>query len=199
MNTGELIRFYRKQRKLTQDELAKKCGTSAAMIRQYELGKRNPKIDTIDKIAQALNIHIADIYSFTLDEWKKTDEYKRHQRDGDSHYAVVKLLEIIFERAEIVSVDICDDKSDELICSSDYVSVGIGPKKKAIANTDFDTLVKLIENNLKEIAGLISEEEDAFLSSWEKEHPNAVLKCTEDEHVKLIIEDRNGNSHFPPF
>lgn len=198
MNTGELIRYYRKQRKLTQDELAKKCGTSAAMIRQYELGKRNPKIDTIDKIAQALNIHIADIYSFTLDEWEKTDEYKRHQRDGDSHYVVVKLLEIIFERAEIVSVDICDDKNSELICCSDYISIGTGPKKKAIANADFDTLVKLIENNLKEIAGLICKEEEAFLSSLQNERSNVILKCVEDEHVKLIIEDLNGNSRFPP-
>lgn len=54
--TGELIRTYRKQRNLTQAELAKKCGTSAAMIRQYELGKRNPKIETLVKISDALDV-----------------------------------------------------------------------------------------------------------------------------------------------
>ena len=36
MTTAEAIRYYRKKQKLTQEELAKKCGTSAAMIRQYE-------------------------------------------------------------------------------------------------------------------------------------------------------------------
>ena len=56
MNTGELIRTYRKQRNLTQAELAQRCGTSAAMIRQYELGKRNPKIETLVKISEALDV-----------------------------------------------------------------------------------------------------------------------------------------------
>lgn len=56
MNTGELIRTYRKKLKMTQEQLAHKCGTSAAMIRQYELGKRNPKIQTILKLSEALGV-----------------------------------------------------------------------------------------------------------------------------------------------
>ena len=199
MNTGELIRLYRKQRKLTQEELAKKCGTSAAMIRQYELGKRNPKIDTIDKIAQALNVHIADIYSFTIDEWKRTEEYKRHKHDGESHYIIVKLLETLFERAESVSVDICDKHSGELIYSSDYVSIGKGPKKMAISNSSFDKIVKLMESNLKEIIGLVCEDEENYLSSWEKEMPDIILQCSENEHVKLIIENPSDNTYSTSF
>lgn len=58
MNTSELIRTYRKKCKMTQEQLASKCGTSAAMIRQYESGKRNPKIETLQKISTALGVSL---------------------------------------------------------------------------------------------------------------------------------------------
>lgn len=56
MNIGEKIKHSRKKAGLTQKELAENLGVSAAMIAQYETGKRNPKFETIKKIAKALNI-----------------------------------------------------------------------------------------------------------------------------------------------
>lgn len=61
MSVGENIRYFRKKANLTQEQLAKKMGVSAQMIYKWENGKSNPKIETVRKIASAL-----DISSFEL-------------------------------------------------------------------------------------------------------------------------------------
>jgi len=48
------IRRIRKKRGLTQKQLGELCGIDEANIRKYESGKQNPKIETIEKIAGAL-------------------------------------------------------------------------------------------------------------------------------------------------
>lgn len=63
------IKEARKKRGLTQKQLAEKLGVSTAMIAQYETGKRNPKIQTLEKIASAL-----DIPSYELINWGITLE-----------------------------------------------------------------------------------------------------------------------------
>ncbi len=56
MTVGENIRRIRKEKGLTQKQLGELCNPqiAEANIRKYELGKANPKIETIDKIASAL-------------------------------------------------------------------------------------------------------------------------------------------------
>lgn len=58
MNIGERIKDYRKKAGLSQKELGKKLNVSQQHIAQYENGKRTPKLDTIQKIADALSIPI---------------------------------------------------------------------------------------------------------------------------------------------
>lgn len=53
---GEKIREIRKARGLTQKELGEKAGIAEPTIRRYELGKLNPKIETVKKIADALGV-----------------------------------------------------------------------------------------------------------------------------------------------
>lgn len=53
---GKKIRKYRELAKLTQKELGERCGIDAANIRKYENGKQNPKVETVKKIAAALEI-----------------------------------------------------------------------------------------------------------------------------------------------
>lgn len=56
MTTGELIRRYRKMRKLTQAQLAEACGQTDSAIRNYELGNRTPGEQQLQAIASALSI-----------------------------------------------------------------------------------------------------------------------------------------------
>ena len=58
MTIGEKIKIIRKKNRLTQKELGDKLGVSYQMIAQYENGKRNPKIETVQKIADALDMSI---------------------------------------------------------------------------------------------------------------------------------------------
>lgn len=54
MTTGERIRSLRKSRNLTQKQLGELAGIAEPTIRRYELGKLNPKYETLEKIAAAL-------------------------------------------------------------------------------------------------------------------------------------------------
>lgn len=56
MSIGENIKRFRKEKGFTQKELADRLETTPQNLAQYENGKRNPKIETIVKIASALNI-----------------------------------------------------------------------------------------------------------------------------------------------
>ena len=53
---GNNIRAKRRARGLTQKELGERAGIAEPTIRRYELGKLNPKMETIEKIAVALNV-----------------------------------------------------------------------------------------------------------------------------------------------
>lgn len=64
MTTGELIKLARKGKNMSQKELAEKIGVSASMIGQYENGLRNPKVDTIQRIACALGIDWNQLVTF---------------------------------------------------------------------------------------------------------------------------------------
>ena len=61
MNIGEQIRNYRKKAGLSQKELGQKLGVSQQHIAQYETGKRMPKLETVKKIAVALNTDIGNL------------------------------------------------------------------------------------------------------------------------------------------
>ena len=51
MTFGERIIMLRKQLKLSQDDLAKKIGTSAPIIGRYERNEIKPSIEVAAKIA----------------------------------------------------------------------------------------------------------------------------------------------------
>ena len=56
MQTGELIKRARTVAGLTQAELAKRLGVTPQAISQYERGIKNPKNETLKRIATALDI-----------------------------------------------------------------------------------------------------------------------------------------------
>ena len=56
MTTGEKIRRFRKRAGLTQKELAAALGVSESFVSQYEIGKREPKRQTLEKISAALGL-----------------------------------------------------------------------------------------------------------------------------------------------
>lgn len=58
MTFGERISYQRKQKKWSQDELAKKVGTSAPIIGRYERDEIKPSIEVAAKISAELDVTI---------------------------------------------------------------------------------------------------------------------------------------------
>lgn len=62
---GQKIKRMRLEKGLTQKDLAALLGTSQQNLAQYEKDKRRPKIETVRKIAKALDVYIGDL----IDDW----------------------------------------------------------------------------------------------------------------------------------
>lgn len=67
MTFGEIIRKIRIQKGWTQKQLGEKCGIADSAIRRYELGGANPKIETIQKIADALDVPVSSLIAGRFD------------------------------------------------------------------------------------------------------------------------------------
>lgn len=61
MDQSEKIKKLRIQKGFTQKQLGEKAGISESTIRKYELGQRNPKLETLKKIALALGVSPASL------------------------------------------------------------------------------------------------------------------------------------------
>ena len=61
MTIGERIRMARLEKGLTQRELGEKSGIAEPTIRKYELGKLNPKLETLKRLALALDMLWIDL------------------------------------------------------------------------------------------------------------------------------------------
>jgi transcriptional regulator with XRE-family HTH domain len=84
---GKKIREVRKQRGLTQAELAEKAGISVNFIGKVERGIHSPSVTTIERIAEALNVKVSALFDFPEEIPKKEYEIKeliRVLRDGNS-------------------------------------------------------------------------------------------------------------------
>ena len=58
---GKKIRELRKAKGLSSDKLAEIVGTAGAYIREIELGKSQPSLRMLEKIAQALGVSVAEL------------------------------------------------------------------------------------------------------------------------------------------
>ena len=61
MTVGEKIREARKKLGLTQNALARRLGIPYQGISQYERGTRNPKLETLNRIADSLGVPLSQL------------------------------------------------------------------------------------------------------------------------------------------
>ncbi len=75
MDFPERLSTTRKEKGITQQELAKRVGLHVAQIRRYEGGSSQPTLGAIRKLAVALSIS-ADVLIFDKDERSADDDLK---------------------------------------------------------------------------------------------------------------------------
>lgn len=60
---GDLIKYYRKEKGISQEKLAEEAGCTREYIGKLEKNKNSPTIETLALIAQKLNVDLFDAYS----------------------------------------------------------------------------------------------------------------------------------------
>ena len=72
--TGEVIRQLRKKRKLSQEVLSGLAGLERTHLTKIELGEKSAGPETLDKIAEALDMRLSDLIRLTEDEVEKRNQ-----------------------------------------------------------------------------------------------------------------------------
>lgn len=103
MSFGDSLKEARKKAGITQNELANKLHVSAAMIAQYETGKRNPKKDTLHKIANALNLG----FSYTKDGEPFLFDFVDTENNDETNVALLGKLPV---NVDVVTNGIFENK-----------------------------------------------------------------------------------------
>lgn len=59
---GQRIRSYRIQKGLSQEKLAELCGCHPTYVGQLERGEKNATLESVEKIAAALNVSLSKLF-----------------------------------------------------------------------------------------------------------------------------------------
>ncbi|WP_461256508.1 helix-turn-helix domain-containing protein [Treponema sp. R80B11-R83G3] len=97
-NLGKVVRFYRKQRRLSQAELAEKAGISITFLSKIERGIKFPTSNTLSGLANGLNIEVYQLFrndETPVEEWALFERFKK-----DITNTINKTLENIYKEYE---------------------------------------------------------------------------------------------------
>jgi transcriptional regulator with XRE-family HTH domain len=96
---GKRIQELRKQRGLSQEQIAEKAEISSNYLSRIECGKENPTLDMLVKLASALKVEMWELFITGhlagLDEVKKKIQYFIKTADELSLRVASKIIEAI--------------------------------------------------------------------------------------------------------
>ncbi|ODU41868.1 MAG: hypothetical protein ABS92_11000 [Thiobacillus sp. SCN 63-374] len=75
---GEVLRRYRSEKNISQEELAFQAGVDRTFVSRLERGIRQPTITTLIGLGQALGVPAADLMRDTEDEYLRQQTEKRY-------------------------------------------------------------------------------------------------------------------------
>lgn len=92
MNFGDKIKEIRKKKGISQRQLGEKMGIKQQTVAQYEKAVEQPKLATVRKLAEALNVTLSELVvdwtTFTDEELKKdwSSAKLEHISDGENTF-----------------------------------------------------------------------------------------------------------------
>lgn len=110
MTVSENIKFIRNQKGWTQKHLGDLCNIAESTIRRYELGLLNPKIETVQKIADALDVPISSLITGRFDV--QIEAFVQNHPDGiltDKCMYSRKCITLIKERLSYIGYPFMSD------------------------------------------------------------------------------------------
>lgn len=97
-NLGKTIRFYRKQLRLSQAELAEKSGISITFLSKIERGIKFPTSETLSGLANGLDIEVYQLFRSDethIEQWRLFERFKK-----DITNTINETLENIYKEYE---------------------------------------------------------------------------------------------------
>ena len=92
---GERIKEIRKSKNLTQEQLAERIGIEIPSLSNIENGKNYPNSETIEKIANGLEMEVFELYIF--EHLKELDSKQMLEEINNSLKDDLKLLKTVYK------------------------------------------------------------------------------------------------------
>ena len=105
MTTAERIRKKRLEKGLTQKQLADKLKCATGTIQQYELGKRQPRIEQLKRMAKALECPVIELLDL---------EDQKGSENMETYLATAKEVAAMLGVSESMSYKIIKECNQEL-------------------------------------------------------------------------------------
>ncbi|MEK6647614.1 MAG: helix-turn-helix transcriptional regulator [Candidatus Firestonebacteria bacterium] len=98
---GNRIKYLRTEQNLTQEKLSEKTNLHNSYIGLIERGNKSPSLDTLQKIANALNVSLADLF---IEESIRENKNRKHRelfniiknKSSKQIDTLIKIAKIIF-------------------------------------------------------------------------------------------------------
>lgn len=129
MNLGETISKLRKQKNMTQSELAQKLNVTDKAVSKWERNVSCPDVYTITKIAEIFNVSVDELMSAQKSSQKKLES---KQKVLDIFHLVLKAVALAMGIAVVV-LSVLDDAVD---IKTLIMFLGIGLFALALAGFD---------------------------------------------------------------
>ena len=123
MTVGERLKAIRKEKGLTQKQVASGCGMADSAIRKY--GLITPKLETIQRIANALGVHVLDL----LGVGNELDTYQSKIKFSSSSSEARPLVDFV-NSSDIRTIynSLSGEEQEELLAKSGLIPMSEPPE-----------------------------------------------------------------------
>lgn len=158
MSIGKNIQRFRKERKLTQEELAKRIGISKSHMSKIEIDNKKPSMEILIKLANILNIPL-DYFvgNVDIDDFSQLKEMLFKQKEGSEKIRLEEtMLKLdISKRINKIKSTGCWSDADTMIILNELALLQNKPTsiemlKNYISSKDYD-INKLTDESLNKI------------------------------------------------
>ena len=210
---GKRLNLIRRLKNSTQTFIAEKANLSSRLIRNYESGTRNPTNDSIQKIANALEVDIWALKDIDIDinnQESVRQLFLQLEEKGlfDINDVNLKLEYIDHKPKYSINIDIPDnDNRDKIV--TDIISWQMFKSRKDLAdenNKEYEYWKYNIPSFKNDIMSLITKYQDLFttgellkldLISAEDALQRVIEGKYESEDIKLLMQRLDGTTSPP--
>lgn len=106
MSIGENIREARGRKGLTQKQLGERCGMADSAIRRYESDRGNPTIETVKRIAKALEVD-----PFSLMDFDMACDFLSDRMNNRTKY-LLSAFELLNDEGQNIAIERVEELSE---------------------------------------------------------------------------------------